>query len=370
MSIAQSAIRGPFLCQTPSGLKRLMEVVADGSGTLAIILAGHPKLRNDLRRPTMKEEIGYRSVHFTLDGAIEDRPADVTWLIVACKAKDAAVASMIDDAAIALLAARLRTALGLAFWSSARCNGLPRWPLWKRCGTPQRQRTALESAVRIVGFVDAQLPALGACVSTRTNKNTSRRSRSSRQGSAVWNASACWPFATIGQDAALEKALIILSRLPKAHHAAGATRLRGRNHFSIIPHREGGPRNTLPFSPAAFHQPQNEAEANLWLHRYPSAMRSTMSVPSVAGLPRDDALRLIKRAFDRPTDPCSSSMRVNRHAPVCVRPGSEMHLVGALKARSTTVSALLSVTVNLSPHATKIAKVARHCLQSRATRLS
>ncbi len=43
--------------KTLVGLKRLMEVVADG-GTLAIILAGHLKLRNDLRRPTM-EEIGY-----------------------------------------------------------------------------------------------------------------------------------------------------------------------------------------------------------------------------------------------------------------------------------------------------------------------
>jgi type II secretory pathway predicted ATPase ExeA len=59
--------------KTLVGLKRLMEVVADDGGTLAIILAGHPKLRNDLR-PTM-EEIGYRSVHFTLDSAIEDRPA-------------------------------------------------------------------------------------------------------------------------------------------------------------------------------------------------------------------------------------------------------------------------------------------------------
>jgi hypothetical protein len=107
-----------------------MEVVADDGGTLAIILAGHPKLRNDLRRPTM-EEIGYRSVHFTLDGAIEDRPAYVTWLIGACKAKDATVASMIDDAAIALLAERPRTPLQieqhltLAFERGFRCGEKP-----------------------------------------------------------------------------------------------------------------------------------------------------------------------------------------------------------------------------------------------------
>jgi type II secretory pathway predicted ATPase ExeA len=96
--------------KTLVGLKRLMEVVADGGGTLAIILAGHPKLRNDLRWPTM-EEIGYRSVHFALDGAIEDRQAYFLWLIGACKAKGAGVGSIIDDAAIALLAERLRTPL-------------------------------------------------------------------------------------------------------------------------------------------------------------------------------------------------------------------------------------------------------------------
>lgn len=38
---------------TLTGLKRLMEVVEDGDGKLSIVLAGHPKLRNDLRRPTM-----------------------------------------------------------------------------------------------------------------------------------------------------------------------------------------------------------------------------------------------------------------------------------------------------------------------------
>ena len=49
------------------GLKRLMELVEDVGGRLSVILAGHPKLRNDLRRPTM-EEIGYRTDIFPLDG--------------------------------------------------------------------------------------------------------------------------------------------------------------------------------------------------------------------------------------------------------------------------------------------------------------
>ena len=44
---------------TLTELKRLIEMVEDGEGTLSVVLAGHPKLKNDLRRPTM-EEISYR----------------------------------------------------------------------------------------------------------------------------------------------------------------------------------------------------------------------------------------------------------------------------------------------------------------------
>ena len=52
---------------TLTGLKRLLELAEDDSGRrrLSIVLAGHPKLCNDLRRPTM-EEIGYRTDIFEL----------------------------------------------------------------------------------------------------------------------------------------------------------------------------------------------------------------------------------------------------------------------------------------------------------------
>lgn len=62
------------------GLKRLMEVVEDGGGRLSVILAGHPKLRNDLRRPTM-EEIGYRTDIFTLDGIAGSQREYIHWLL-------------------------------------------------------------------------------------------------------------------------------------------------------------------------------------------------------------------------------------------------------------------------------------------------
>src|SRR2546423_4659861 len=43
--------------KTLVSLKRLMEIVQCGNGTLSVVLAGHPKLKNDLLRASM-EEIG------------------------------------------------------------------------------------------------------------------------------------------------------------------------------------------------------------------------------------------------------------------------------------------------------------------------
>ncbi|MDE9431768.1 hypothetical protein KKJ22_08705 [Xenorhabdus bovienii] len=41
-----------------------MEVVEDGGGRLSVVLAGHPKLRNDLRRPTMEEITGSQFIGY------------------------------------------------------------------------------------------------------------------------------------------------------------------------------------------------------------------------------------------------------------------------------------------------------------------
>src|SRR3546814_8396465 len=49
--------------KTLTGLKRLMEVVDNAGVLLSVLLVGHPRLRNDLRRPPM-EEIGYRTTTF------------------------------------------------------------------------------------------------------------------------------------------------------------------------------------------------------------------------------------------------------------------------------------------------------------------
>lgn len=91
------------------GLKRLKEVVEDGGGRLSVVLAGHPKLRNDLRRPTM-EEIGYRTDSFTLDGIAGSQREYIQWLLKSSMGKGKPEDILTADA-IDLLAMKLRTPL-------------------------------------------------------------------------------------------------------------------------------------------------------------------------------------------------------------------------------------------------------------------
>ena len=95
---------------TLTGLKRLIEMIEDGEGTLSIILAGHPKLKNDLRRPTM-EEIGYRTTVFSLDNLIGNQRQYLEWLMTACTSEETDISDVLEPAALELIAARLKTPL-------------------------------------------------------------------------------------------------------------------------------------------------------------------------------------------------------------------------------------------------------------------
>jgi len=66
--------------KTLIGLKRLMEIVRSGKGTLSVVLAGHPKLKNDLQRAAM-EEIGARATIFELSGFGSDKKQFLHWLL-------------------------------------------------------------------------------------------------------------------------------------------------------------------------------------------------------------------------------------------------------------------------------------------------
>ncbi|CNE38413.1 Uncharacterised protein [Yersinia nurmii] len=80
-------------------LKRLMEVVEDGGGRLSVILADHPKLRNNLRRPKM-EEIGYRTEIFTLDGIVGSQREYIQWLLTACTKQQSDAPPILTEDAI------------------------------------------------------------------------------------------------------------------------------------------------------------------------------------------------------------------------------------------------------------------------------
>jgi len=94
--------------KTLVGLKRLIELVQNAGGTLSVVLVGHPKLRNDLRRPAL-EEIGARTALFVLDGIKGQERAYIEWLLAQCTRDDGA--EIVTDEAIDRLAGALATPL-------------------------------------------------------------------------------------------------------------------------------------------------------------------------------------------------------------------------------------------------------------------
>jgi type II secretory pathway predicted ATPase ExeA len=92
------------------GLKRLIEMVQDCGGTLSVVLAGHPKLKNDLRRSSL-EEIGSRTTVFDLDGIAASKRGFIEWLLHKCTKSGTDIHSILTEEAVDLLAERLLTPL-------------------------------------------------------------------------------------------------------------------------------------------------------------------------------------------------------------------------------------------------------------------
>ena len=98
---------------TLKALKRLVELVQDGGGQLAVVMIGHPRLKNDLRRPNM-EEVGDHTEIFEF-GGLRDRQRDFLDWTLSRALEDGAVASeVITEEAVGLLAAKLKTPLQLS----------------------------------------------------------------------------------------------------------------------------------------------------------------------------------------------------------------------------------------------------------------
>jgi len=95
--------------RTLLSLKRLMELVRTSGETLSVVLAGHPRLTNDLRRPAL-EEIGSRATVFLLDGVKGQQRAYIMWLLEHCTLAQTRE-DILTDSALTLLADRLTTPL-------------------------------------------------------------------------------------------------------------------------------------------------------------------------------------------------------------------------------------------------------------------
>ena len=89
-------------------LKRLIELVRQDGGTLSVVLSGHPKLKNDLRRPSL-EEIGGRASVFSLEGICGRQREYIEWVLK--EASPHQPTELLTEEALVFLAERLATPL-------------------------------------------------------------------------------------------------------------------------------------------------------------------------------------------------------------------------------------------------------------------
>ena len=140
---------------TMNGLKRLMEIVDAGRGTLSVVLVGHPRLQNDLRRATM-EEIGHRTTRLVLEGLGEDTGRYLDWLLTTCLAEGTKPDDIIDADARGFLAEKLNTPLQIAEHLNRACTDA------FRMGAERVTRDIVVDTIS-VGFdnLDARLARIG-----------------------------------------------------------------------------------------------------------------------------------------------------------------------------------------------------------------
>lgn len=96
--------------KTLVSLKRLIELTDEYNLTLSVIIAGHPKLGNDLKRPSM-EEIGARSQVFTIENLLDNKKQYCEWLLKNCSHKEIKPQDIVLPDAMEFLANSLVTPL-------------------------------------------------------------------------------------------------------------------------------------------------------------------------------------------------------------------------------------------------------------------
>ena len=97
------------------GLKRLIELVRHNGETLSVVLAGHPKLKNDLRRPSL-EEIGGRANVFALEGIRGHQEQYIQWVLSQATKNKLQPTDLLTEDAISFLSERLSTPLQIELY--------------------------------------------------------------------------------------------------------------------------------------------------------------------------------------------------------------------------------------------------------------
>jgi hypothetical protein len=95
--------------QTLRALKQMIEKTGRRGSRLTLVLAGHPRLRNDLRRPA-REETDARTTVFEFEGIQGQQRRYITWLLEH-SAPEVAPRDIVTDDALSVLAERLSTPL-------------------------------------------------------------------------------------------------------------------------------------------------------------------------------------------------------------------------------------------------------------------
>ena len=102
-------------------LKRLIELVRNNGEKLSVILAGHPKLKNDLRRPTL-EEIGGRTQTFSMEGIRGHESEYIEWLLTQAAIEKVKPTDILEPDTISYLAERLSTPLQIEQYLTGAMN--------------------------------------------------------------------------------------------------------------------------------------------------------------------------------------------------------------------------------------------------------
>lgn len=119
--------------RTLVGLKRLIELMRENGIILSVVLSGHPKLKNDLRRPSL-EEIGGRATVFSLEGIRGYQREYLEWVLTEATESSVELTTLLNEEALSLLASRLSTPLQiehyltLAFEEAYRVGSKPVTP--------------------------------------------------------------------------------------------------------------------------------------------------------------------------------------------------------------------------------------------------